>query len=173
VNQPVIKYCKISHGLAHEIVTNFVAKSDEICKQISAICSEVGGVPKYHMSRGTLLEGFRIGLKGVPPGWRRDGHMPTYMVPDKKTKLGKEWVERLKAVSLLTGEDLANDLGLPPFFKDLTGHYCSAVGYMLYQGNVYVSLPAVLNLNHPNEPITYEEWQRVERERASYKAENN
>ncbi len=171
MNQPRIKYCKITHGLAHEIVTIFEAKSQEINKKISDLCTEVGGTPKYHMSCGTRLEGFKIWAGNIPKGWRKDGKVPLYMVPDKKTKLGKEWVKRLDEIQLLTGEHLANDLGLPNFFHDFSGHFCTAVGYMLFEGNVYVSLPTILTLNHPNEPITYEEWIRVERARKAIKAD--
>lgn len=160
---PQVKYAKLLPGSGLDIVKNYHERWTEINNKINAICEEVGGVKSRYMSRGTLLEGFCISLKGVPAGWRRDKKTPTYMVPDKKNKLGKTYAKRLKEIVLLTQEDLAKELGFPPFFGPLFNGFCTAVAHMVTKDSVYVAYPASLTLNHPHEPVTHEEWEGADK----------
>lgn len=112
--------------------------------EVTALATEIGAAPNRRLSRGACLEGFY--RPGAPPkGWRAAGKtLPGFIKPNKRTATGAAFQARVDAIKLETSESLAAELELPPFFHDLTGGWCTAVGCFMLGGNFYLELPAQL-----------------------------
>jgi hypothetical protein len=151
------KYAKVTTGLAFEVLEKFKKSDEDFWAKIRAICEELHAKPNCCSSIGWAVTGLKP-LGAVPKGWRMSKQSPGFMIPDKTKKAGKEWAEKLKLLKLPQTEDLAHDLGFPPFFHSFAGHFCTNVGYRFVDGAYLIAYPCVLDFNHPHQPITFEEY---------------
>lgn len=156
------KYARISTGLGFEIMDKFWKKDQAFREVLNKLCDEVGAKRNCYASLGTLITGLKpIGFP--PKGWRMSRQQPGIMIPDKTKKLGKEWAKKLAEIKLPQTEDLAVELGFPPFFGPMFHGWCTNVGYVFRGGVFYLTYPAGLKLIHPHDPISFEEYEKAEK----------
>jgi len=113
-------------------------------ERVKMLAVEIGADPARSLRCGNALEGFyRFGHP--PKGWRAAGKkFPGYIMPNKRSVDGGAFAYRMSQLKLETCEDLAKELGLPPFFTDSTGQWCSAVGCFALDGKYYLEFPTAL-----------------------------
>lgn len=134
-------YCKVVYGPRYDSVSAWWAKKEAAEAQANEIAKEIGAVPGNFLLRGAWLEGFyRIGV--TPKGWKALKKFPGYIKPNRNSIAGERYADRMDKAVQKTCEDLAAALTLPPFFNDLSGHWCTAVGCTKRGGNFYLEYPS-------------------------------
>lgn len=142
-------YCRVSCGKMFDICDAWWKKDQAAHEAINALCLEVGATPGRKLSCGSRLEG--LYFTGIVTrlnalGWRSAGKkFPGYYKPDIRKATGRALESRLNAVTLPTDEELAHALGMPPFYTDETGDWCTSVGSFMRGGVFYLEFPAQLS----------------------------
>jgi len=146
-------FVRVTAGPIFEICSKHHARAEAVTEQMNALILEFGCTPGRFISCGSLLEGFWKGPGAKPVGWMSAGKkFPGYIKPDPRTVAGQDAAAKLEAIKLPTGEDLAHDLGFPPFFKCVAGGFCSAAFCDMRGGVFYLAFPAALAHRLKNKP---------------------
>jgi hypothetical protein len=135
-------------------VSAWWAKKEAAEAQANEIAKEIGATPGVFLLRGAWLEGFyRLGTP--PKRWKVAGKkFYGYIKPLRYTAEGRAYADRMEKAVQQTCEDLAAALTLPPFFDDLSGHWCTAVGCTMRGGNFYLEYPACFKSKILTEGVT-------------------
>lgn len=141
MNDIATSYFKVTHGLAFEIVSQFVQERKTALATIDALCEKYGARKGRYASFGWTVEGLWF---GTSPGqaWRpmKSKGMHGYYRPAKTNKAGRAILEELKPIRLPQDEELANKLGCPAFFTDFDtgGQFCGSAGVNEVGGVFYL-----------------------------------
>lgn len=161
---PQTSYFKVTSGLFFSILSTFECNRALKRKELDTFIFSVGAVPGRWAHQGSWVTGLYFGGSKKIKGWREMGKtLPGYYRPDTRNVLGKKYKELLKGLVLLTGEDLAKALQLPPFFND-GGDFCTSVESSMIGGVYYLQVPSVLS--HKFKVIGVQEITRTEHEQA-------
>jgi len=130
MNDVATAYFKVTHGLAFEVIRQFVDKRKAVKVELDAFCTKYGARPGRFMSCGWAVEGLWFETR-PSTAWRPSKlkGMHGYYVPAKTNKAGRAILEELKAFRLPQDEELAVEgLGCRPFFFDLStgGQFCAS-----------------------------------------------
>ncbi len=140
-------YCLITSGPMFGICDAWLKAVQKGDEAVNALALKYGATPGRMLRCGPKLEGLYFPrpadvLVLNKRGWRVAGKRhPGYYKPDIRKQAGRDIEHELNAVTLKTFEDLANDLELPPFFKDEGGDWCTAVNCFMRGGVFYVEFP--------------------------------
>lgn len=135
-------FALVTSGPVFDICSAFDARRKAGDAAVAAVALELKATPGRSMRAGKWVEGLHFAPGSKPTGWRAAGkRFPGYFKPDTRTPIGKALAARLHAIELMVGEDLAAQLGLPPFFKDREGDWCTAAGLFAFGGACYLQIP--------------------------------
>jgi len=115
-------FARVTHGPVFQVCDAYWAKRQAADEKVNALAIEFGCVPGRLLRCGPLLEGLYLAAQSrLPAGWRAAGKAhPGFIKPNNRSLAGRAASAKLEAVKLPTDEDLAHDLGLPPFFAGLS-----------------------------------------------------
>ncbi len=135
-----VSHFKITHGLAFEICKTHHEKCKLIFEHIDNLCAKYGARKGRYMSFGTKVEGLWFD-KNPGKAWRASKQKGChgYYVPKKTNKEGREIIAELEWVTLVSGEELAKDMGCQTFFTDFEtgGQYMANMGITEVGGVFY------------------------------------
>lgn len=142
---PQTSFFKVTTGIYFSVLSTFECDRAMRLKEINAFIDSVGAHRNRWVAMGTLLEGLYYGPLPAPKGWRAMGKTHRgYYRPDTRYAEGKKYRQKLESLKLLTGEDLAHALKLPPFFED-GGTWCTSAESTMIGGVFYLMLPSVFS----------------------------
>jgi len=162
----LLAWVKIYAGPKFEACMKWQIRYDAAKAAVNELAKEVGAVPERYLLRGAQVEGLyrAYGVTAAAAGWRPAGkQFPGYIKPNTRTVAGKVFKARLDAIRWETGESLAHELGLPPFFGGMLNGFCSSATCVMRAGVFYLELPAALvrHLLAPHQVDTIQEWEYV------------
>lgn len=131
-------YFKAWANMPHAHCAAFMARKKEANALIDALAFRFHCRKGRYIATGSRLDG--LWCDGVfPTGWK-PCKTRGYGVPNKKTKAGRFIAEELAKVIIPQTEELAAQLGCPPFFFDMDdhGHYCGNIGIFEHKGEFYL-----------------------------------
>ena len=142
-----LMWAKVYVGPVFEACMTWQVRRDAAVAAANIIAKEIGAVPDRFLTCGTRVEGLHrpYSVIAAAPGWRPAGKkFPGYIKPNTRNAAGKAFKTRLDAIHWETGESLAGELKLPPFFGGFLNGFCSAVGCIMRSGVFYLEFPASL-----------------------------
>ena len=156
-----MSFFKVTTGAAAELCRKYTDRVKAQEQQIKDLIHKVGAFPKQYVSYGTRIRGFYFPTGG-PKGWRlRAGG---YYVADPKVKANKDIVAEINSITLISGSELASDLGCEMFFYDLITRqrYLARLGVFEFDGSYFLQSH---DFCHPNlklypeiTPISASDW---------------
>lgn len=149
-----IAVMKVIDGPHFEIADNWINERAKVLAEIRAYAPTIGASPDKYSHIGDKVDGLHF-PRGAPTGWRRMGETHPGFYRPRNSAAGKPYAIRLAGWTLPDGEELAQRLGLPPFFASDGGGYCSSATATKVKGVIYVEIPEILTTSM-TEPGTTE-----------------
>lgn len=138
-------YFKVFTGNIYSILSTFECDRAMQVNELDKFIETVGATKGRWASQGTLVSGLYFGPMAKPKGWRPMGKtLRGYFRPDTRNAQGKVYKAALEKLHMLTGEDLAHRLKLPPFFDTPEGGWCTSVECNMVGGCFFLQAPAAM-----------------------------
>jgi hypothetical protein len=134
-----LSYFRASGGPAYAAVLkhhNAWAKAKE---QLALLTREFGAIAEVYYRQGPRVLGLRFPPGFKPKCWRIVGPRGHgFLTPSDSLPAVRN---RMLAITLPTGEELAHDLHLPAFFRVPQGEYCTAATGFVMGDTAYGTFP--------------------------------